>query len=93
MNCVCYNIMNRFKNSLGTLISTLVNNRFNNGLPSSDDGAYQPNLNLLNENDSSSFDSNTFFYICMTILLLITLTTMITSRRRRRIGGNGSSLQ
>ena len=62
MNCVCYNIMNRFQNSLGNLLSTLVNNRFNNGLPSSDDGTYQPNLNLLNDNDSSSFDSNTFFY-------------------------------
>ena len=85
--------MNRLQENLGTLISTLVNNRFNNGLPSSDDGAYQPNFNLLNENNSSSFDSNTFFYICMTLLLIITLTTMIISRRRRRLGGNGSSLQ
>ena len=61
--------MNRLQENLGTLISTLVNNRFNNGLPSSDDGAYQPNFNLLNENNSSSFDSNTFFYIVIIIII------------------------
>ena len=92
MNCVCYNIINRLQESLGTLISTLVNNRVNTGLPSSDDGTYQPNFNLLNQNNPTSFDSNTFFYICMILLLLITLATMLTSRRRR-LGRNGSSIQ
>ena len=92
MNCVCYNIMNILQNHLGTFISTLVNNRLNSGTPSSDDGSYQPNLNLLNLNDPDSFDSNTLFYICLTILAIVTLSSIISSRRRRRLGGNGSSL-
>ena len=92
MNCVCYNLMNTLQNHLGTLISTLVNNRLNSGTPSSDDGAYQPNFNLLNQNDPGSFDSNALFYICMTILAIVTLSSIISSRRRRRFGGNGSSL-
>ena len=61
MNCVCYNIMNRLQDSLGSLLSSLVNNRLNNRLPSTDDGAYQPNFNLLTEFNSVSFDTNAFF--------------------------------
>ena len=91
MNCICYNIINRFQESLGTLISTLVNNRYNNGLPSTDDGNYQPNFNLLDENNTGSFDANTFFYICMILLALVTFSSLL-SNRRRRLGGNGSSL-
>ena len=90
-NCVCYHIMKRLQDSLGSLLSSLVYNRLNSESPSTDDGAYQPNFNLLNENNSSSFDSNSFFYICMILLLIVTLSSMISTRRRRRLGGNGSS--
>ena len=83
--------MNRLQNNLGALISTLVNNRYNNGLPSTDDGHYRHNLNLLNENDDATFDGNTLFYICMIILAIITFSSILSTRRRRLVG-NGSSL-
>ena len=91
MNCECINIINRLKTSLGALISTLVNNRINSGLPSTDDGSYQPNFNLLDDNNSGSFDGNILLYICMILLAIVTLSSML-SRRRRQLGGNGSSL-
>ena len=90
MECVCYNIMNRLQNSLGEIISALVNNRYNSGLPSTDDGQYRPNLNLLNESNNESIDGNLFFYLCMIILAIVTFSSILS--RRRRIGGNGSSL-
>ena len=91
MNCECINIINRLKTSLGELISALVNNRISSSLPSTDDGSYQPNFNLLDGNNSSSFDSNILLYICMILLAIVTLSSML-SRRRRQLGGNGSSL-
>ena len=91
MNCVCYNIMNRFQNSLGEIISALVNNRYNSGLPSTDDGNYRPNFNLLDENNSGSLDGNAFFYICMILLAIVTFSSILSTRRRRLVG-NGSSL-
>ena len=89
MNCVCYNIFNRLQNELGNLLSSVINNRLNSGTPSTDDGAYQPNFNLLDNGNSRSFDTNTFFYIFMILLAIVTLSTMI--RSRRRIGGGNSS--
>ena len=91
MNCACYNIMNRFQTELGNLLSSVINNGINSGLPRTDDGVYHPNLNLLDHNNSSSFDTNTFFYICMILLAIITFSTMI-GFRRRRIVGNTSTL-
>ncbi len=91
MNCVCYNLFNRLQTELGNIITALVNNRINNSRPSTDDGSYQPNFNLLDQESSRGFDGNTFFYICMILLAIVTLTSMITSRRRR-IVGNSSSL-
>ncbi len=92
MECVCYNLMNRLQNSLGTLLSSMVQNQYNNGLPSTDDGSYQPNLNLLNENNPSSFNANLFFYIFMILLAIVTISSLLGSRRRRILGGNSSSL-
>ena len=89
MNCVCYNIFNRLQNELGNLLSSVINNRLSSGTPSTDDGAYQPNFNLLDNGNSRSFDTNTFFYIFMILLAIVTLSTMI--RSRRRIGGGNSS--
>ena len=91
MNCACYNIMNRFQTELGNLLSSVINHRINSDLPNTDEGVYQPNLNLLDQNNSSSFDTNTFFYICMILLAIVTFSTMIGSRRRR-ILGNTSTL-
>ena len=89
MNCVCYNIINRIQNELGNLLSSVLNNRLNSGTPSTDDGAYQPNFNLLDDGNARSFDTNTFFYIFMILLAIVTLSTMLGSRRR--IGGANSS--
>ncbi len=89
MNCVCYNIFNRLQNELGNLLSSVINNGLSSGTPSTDDGAYQPNFNLLDNGNSRSFDTNTFFYIFMILLAIVTLSTMI--RSRRRIGGGNSS--
>ena len=91
MNCVCYNIFNRLQTELGNLISSAAFNRLNSHNHSTDDGPYQPNFHLLDNNTSSSFDTNTFFYICMILLAIVTLSSMIGSRRRR-IGGNSSIL-
>ena len=90
MNCVCYNLINRLQTELGNIISSAANNRINSGLPSTDDGAYQPNLNLLEQSNSGSFDTNTFIYICMILLAIVTFSSMF--RSRRRIGGNSSTL-
>ena len=91
MNCVCYNIFNRLQTELGNLLSSVAFNRINSGNPTTDDGSYQPNFSLLDDNSSRSFDTNTFFYICMILLAIVTLSSMIGSRRRR-IGGNTSTL-
>ena len=93
MNCVCYNIMNALQTQLSNLLTTLVNNRINSGSPSTDDGSsYQPNFNLLDQDNSTTFDANTFFYICMILLAIVTLSSMIGTRRRG-IGGNRSTLK
>ena len=91
MNCECYNMMNALQNHIGNLISSLVNNRLNSGQPNSDDGTYQPNFDLLNQDNSDSLGSNALFYIFMIIIAFVTLSSFINSRRRR-LGGNGSSL-
>ena len=83
--------MNALQNHLGNLISSLVNNRLNSGQPNSDDGTYQPNFDLLNQDNSDSLGSNALFYIFMIIIAFVTLSSFINSRRRR-LGGNGSSL-
>ena len=90
MNCVCYNLINRLQTELGNIISSAAYNRINSGLSSTDDGAYQPNLNLLEQNNYGSFDTNTFIYICMILLAIVTFSSMF--RSRRRIGGNSSTL-
>ena len=91
MNCECYNMMNALQNHIGNLISSLVNNRLNSGQPNSDDGTYQPNFDLLEQDNSDSLGSNALFYIFMIIIAFVTLSSFINSRRRR-LGGNGSSL-
>ena len=93
MNCVCYNIMNALQTQISNLLTALVNNRINSGSPSTDDGSsYQPNFNLLDQDNSTTFDANTFFYICMILLAIVTLSSMIGTRRRG-IGGNRSTLK
>ena len=92
MNCVCYNLLNRLQSELGNILSTLVNNRINSDTPRTDDGAYQPNFHLLDDqNTPRSFDTNTFFYIFISLLAIVILSTLMGSRRRRIIG-NSSTL-
>ena len=89
MNCVCNNLYNMIQNNLREMVSTYANNRINSGSPSTDDGAYNPNLNLLNR-ENNNFDSNLFFNIFVFLLALVTLSSFVNYRRRRRLGGNGS---
>jgi len=92
MDCICNNYYNMIQNSLNQLITTIAHNRINSNLPSTDDGSYSPNLNLLNrEDNNNSFDSNFFFNFLFFILALATLSSFINFRRRRRLGGNNSS--
>ena len=90
MNCICYNIINNLQTQLSNLLMTAANNRLNTGASTTDDGAYRPNLDLL-DNQNNSFDLNTFFYILLILITFFSFTSMINSRRRR-IGGNGSNL-
>ena len=92
MDCICNNYYNMIQNSLRELISNLAYNRINSNLPSTDDGSYSPNLNLLNrDNNNGTFDSNFFVNFLFFVLALATLSSFINFRRRRRFGGNNSS--
>ena len=92
MNCVCYNIMNNLQTSLANLLMTAANNRINSGSSTTNDGNYRPNLNLLdNNNENTSFDLNTFFYVFLLLITFFSFSSIINSRRRR-IGGNTSTL-
>ena len=92
MDCICNNYYNMIQNSLRELISNLAYNRINSNLPSTDDGSYSPNLNLLNRNDNNgTFDSNFFVNFLFFVLALATLSSFVNFRRRRRFGGNNSS--
>ena len=92
MNCVCYNIINNIQRQIANLLSTAAMNRINSDSSSTDDGAYQPNLHLLdNMRQNTSFDLNTFFYITLIFITFLSFASVLNSRRRR-IGGNGSTL-
>ncbi len=92
MDCICNNYYNMIQNSLRELISNLAYNRINSNLPSTDDGSYSPNLNLLNrDNNNGTFDSNFFVNFLFFVLALATLSSFVNFRRRRRFGGNNSS--
>ena len=92
MDCICNNYYNMIQNSLRELISNLAYNRINSNLPSTDDGSYSPNLNLLNRDDNNgTFDSNFFVNFLFFVLALATLSSFVNFRRRRRFGGNNSS--
>ena len=92
MDCICNNYYNMIQNSLRELISNLAYNRINSNLPSTDDGSYSPNLNLLNRDDNNgTFDSNFFVNFLFFVLALATLSSFVNFRRMRRFGGNNSS--
>ena len=92
MNCVCYNIINNIQRQIANLLSTAAMNRINSDSSSTDDGAYQPNLHLLdNMRQNTSFDLNTFFYITLIFIAFFSFASVLNSWRRR-IGGNGSTL-
>ena len=92
MDCICNNYYNMIQNSLRELISSLAHNRINSNLPSTDDGSYSPNLNLLKRDDNNgTFDSNFFVNFLFFVLALATLSSFVNFRRRRRFGGNNSS--
>ena len=91
MNCICSELYNRIQNSLRELVTVYTNNRINSGPPSTDDGLYRPNLNLLNrENNNTYFDNNLLLNIFFFVLTLVTLSSFVNYRRRRRLGNNVS---
>ena len=92
MNCVCYNIINNLQRQINNLFTTVANNRLNSGSSTTDDGAYRPNLNLLNTGDqNTSFDLNTIFYIGLILMTFFSFASILNSRRRRT-GGFTSTL-
>ena len=92
MNCVCYNIINNIQRQFANLLSTAAMNRINSDSSTTDDGAYHPNLNLLDtERQNTSFDLNTFFYIALFFITFFSFASVLNSRRRR-LGGNTSTL-
>ena len=92
MNCVCYNIINHLQRQINNLFTTAANNRLNSGSSTTDDGAYRPNLNLLNTGDqNTSFDLNTIFYIGLILMTFFSFASILNSRRRRT-GGFTSTL-
>ena len=92
MNCVCYNIINNIQRQFANLLSTAAMNRINSDSSTTDDGAYQPNLNLLDTGrQNTSFDLNTFFYIALLFITFFSFASLLNSRRRR-LGGNTSTL-
>ena len=92
MNCVCYNIINNLQRQMNNLFTTVANNRLNIGSSTTDDGAYRPNLNLLNTGDqNTSFDLNTIFYIGLILMTFFSFASILNSRRRRT-GGFTSTL-
>ena len=92
MNCVCYNIINNLQRQINNLFTTVANNRLNSGSSSTDDGAYRPNLNLLNTGDqNTSFDLNTIFYIGLILMTFFSFASILNSRRRGT-GGFTSTL-
>ena len=92
MNCVCYNIFNELQRQLSNLFTTVANNRLNIGSSSTDDGAYRPNLNLLEPNNPNDLlNLNVIFYISIILIAFFSFVSM-TNSRRRRLGGNTSTL-
>ena len=92
MNCVCYNIINNLQRQINNLFTTVANNRLNSGSSTTDDGAYRPNLNLLNTGDqNTSFDLNTIFYMGLILMTFFSFASILNSRRRRT-GGFTSTL-
>ena len=62
MNCVCYNLFNELQRQINNLLTTAAHNRLTSGSSTTDDGAYRPNLNLLEPSVNNTFDLNTLFY-------------------------------
>ena len=68
MDCVCYNVLNNLQRQINSLFITAANNRLNSDSSTTDDGAYRPNLNLVEHgNQNTFFDLNTIFYIPFSI--------------------------
>ena len=92
MDCVCYNVLNNLQRQINSLFITAANNRLNSDSSTTDDGAYRPNLNLVEHgNQNTFFDLNTIFYISIILITFFSFASLMNSRRRR-LGGNGSSL-
>ena len=92
MNCYCYNLFNELQRQINNLLSTAAHNRLSSGASATDDGAYRPNLNLLEPSNNTSFDLNTFFYAVIVLFTFFSFASSMMNPRRRRIA-NRSTLK
>ena len=84
MNCYCYNLFNELQRQINNLLTTAAQNRLSSGGSTTDDGAYRPNLNLLEPSaNNTSFDLNTFFYAMIVLFTFFSFASMMNPRRRR----------
>ena len=83
MNCYCYNLFNELQRQINNLLSTAAQNRLSSGASATDDGAYRPNLNLLEPSNNTSFDLNTFFYVIIVLFTFFSFASVMNPRRRR----------
>ena len=83
MNCYCYNLFNELQRQINNLLTTAAHNRLTSGSSTTDDGAYRPNLNLLEPSVNNTFDLNTLFYAMIVLFTFFSFASMMNPRRRR----------
>ena len=92
MNCVCQQLFSLIQTQFGNMISSVISNNISGMTSRSDDGTFEPNLNLLDNQNIHSFDLNSIFYFCMIIAAIVMFSSLFNTRRARIMGGNTSKL-
>ena len=93
MSCVCQELFSFIQTQLGNMLSSVITNNISGSVSRSDDGTFEPNLHLLDNQNTRSFDLNSFFYFCMVIIAMVMFSRIFNTRRGRVAGGNTSKLQ
>ena len=93
MNCVCQQLFSLIQAQFGNMLSSVISNNISGMTSRSDDGTFEPNLHLLDNQNNHSFDLNSILYFCMIIAAIVMFSSLFSSRRARIMGGNTSKLQ